>query len=95
MPNPYERPCWGGPCTEYGMETPGFCKCMADADEIELLRAKVRDIEHAPLLLGQVVLAAGGSVRVPAVQLQSVLKLTVTRSDDKATGDAIFTATAE
>lgn len=92
MPNPYERPCWGGPCTEKGMATPGFCKCKDAADEIEDLREQIKSL---PLLLGQVVLAAGGSVRVPAVQLQSVLKLTVTRSDDKATGDAIFTATAE
>lgn len=27
MPNPYERPCWHGPCTETGMAEPGFCLC--------------------------------------------------------------------
>lgn len=34
MSNPYDRPCWSGPCTDRGMATPGFCKCKADAELI-------------------------------------------------------------
>lgn len=38
MQNPFNRPCWGGPCTAKGMAEPGFCKCKEDAEEIALLR---------------------------------------------------------
>jgi len=59
------------------------------ANEIARLRERINE---APLLLGQIVLAAGGEVRIPAEQMQDVRSVIVTRWDDKTTGDAVFTA---
>lgn len=37
MTQPYERPCHNGACTSTGMAEPGFCKCKADAERMEML----------------------------------------------------------
>jgi hypothetical protein len=52
-----------------------------------------RCIDEAPLLLGQIVLAAGGEVRIPAGQMTLAKSVVITRREDVETGDAIFTAT--
>lgn len=48
MNHPHARPCQSGPCTEKGLSTPGFCKCKADAAEIDRLQeAKRRALKLA------------------------------------------------
>jgi hypothetical protein len=59
------------------------------ADEIERLRAGHR---NETLIVGQIVLAAGGSVRVPSSQMLTADRVTVKREEEIRTGDIVFTA---
>lgn len=50
--NRYQRPCWGGPCTDKGMTEPGFCVCKAESDEIGRLRTALVEIANGQGLTG-------------------------------------------
>jgi hypothetical protein len=68
--------------------TPDEMEAIAYA--LERMQEQIRGI---PLLIGQIVLAVGGRVRVLNSQMIGVEVVSVSRHDDTITGDAIFTAT--
>lgn len=46
--NPFERPCWGGPCSTKGMAEAGFCKCKEDSEVIQRYRKALEIIAGQP-----------------------------------------------
>ena len=44
MTHIYQRPCFYGPCTQKGMDDPGFCVCKQDRERIVALERALQDV---------------------------------------------------